>query len=87
MKIQVDVEITPQEMRRLFGLPDMEAFHRQLLDDVRERMTKGADGYDPLKLMQPYVSGALASWDLFQRMASGLSAAGARTPESGPSEG
>ncbi len=29
----------------------------------------------------------LASWDLFQRMATGLSAAGARKPESGPSEG
>jgi hypothetical protein len=68
MKISVDVEVTPEEMRKLLGLPDVEAFQRQLMDDVRERMVAGAEGYDPLKLFQPYVSGTLASWDLFQRM-------------------
>jgi hypothetical protein len=68
MKISVDVEVTPEEMRKLLGLPDVEAFQRQLMDDIRERMVAGAEGYDPLKLFQPYVSGTLASWDLFQRM-------------------
>ena len=77
MNIKVDVEMTPEELRRLFGLPDLEAFQRQLLDDVRERMAQGAEGYDPLKLMQPYVSGNMASWDIFQRMATGLSGASA----------
>lgn len=75
MKINIDIEMTPEEMRRLFGLPDLQAFHDQWLADLRERMTQGADGYDPTKLMQSYVSGTMASWDLFQRMASDFSAA------------
>jgi hypothetical protein len=68
MKISMDVEVTPEEMRKLLGLPDVEGFQRQLMDDIRERMTAGTEGYDPIKLFQPYVTGTMASWDMFQRM-------------------
>ena len=71
MKITVDLDITPEELRKLFGLPDVEGFQRQLMDDIRERMTSGAEGYDPIKLFQPYLSGTLASWDLFQKALAG----------------
>lgn len=79
MKITVDLDITPEELRKLFGLPDVEAFQRQLMDDIRERMAGGAEGYDPIKLFQPYLSGTLASWDLFQKAlvsAAGVAAKG-----------
>jgi hypothetical protein len=72
MKVTMDVDITPEEVRKLFGLPDVEGFNRQLMDDLRERMTAGAEGYDPLKLFQPYVAGSVAGWDLFQRLMSGV---------------
>jgi hypothetical protein len=68
MKISFDVEVTPEEMRKLLGLPDVEAFQRQLMDDIRERMVAGTEGYDPIKLFQPYVTGTVASWDMFQKM-------------------
>lgn len=68
MKISFDVEMTPEEMRKLLGLPDVEAFQRQLMDDIRERMVAGTEGYDPIKLFQPYVTGTMASWDMFQKM-------------------
>lgn len=67
MKVSVDVDITPEELRKLFGLPDVEGFQRQLMEDLRERIASGAEGYDPVKLFQPYISGSLASWDLFQK--------------------
>jgi hypothetical protein len=68
MNFKIDVEITPEEMRKLLGLPDVDAFQRELMDDIRKKMAEGAEGYDPLKLFQPYVSGSLASWDMFQKM-------------------
>ena len=73
MKVTIDIDLTPEEMRKLLGLPDIDAFQRQLMDDIRERMMEGADGYDPLQLFQPYMSGTMASWDMFQKM---LGAAG-----------
>jgi len=81
MKVTVDVDITPEEMRKLFGLPDVEAFQRQLMDDIRERMSAGVEGYDPLKLFQPYMAGTLASWDYFQKLMTNLPASGSKPDE------
>jgi hypothetical protein len=79
MKINVDVDITPEEMRKLMGLPNVEAFHQQILDDIRERMREGAEGYDPLKLFQPYVASGLAGMDMMQKLFSaGLAGSGQR---------
>ncbi len=82
MKVTVAFDITPEEVRKVFGLPDVEAFQRQLMDDIRERMTAGVEGYDPIKLFQPYVTGTMASWDMFQKLmtnAAGLSGTQAPT--------
>lgn len=77
MKVDVTCEITPEELRKLFGLPDVEAFQRQMMDELRERMLSGAEGYDPARLFQPYVQGTLASWDMFQKMLTQAGAMGA----------
>lgn len=78
MKVTVDVDITPEEMRKLFGLPDVEAFQQELMEDIRKRMSAGVEGYDPLKLFQPYMSTTLASWDMFQKMLAGVGASAGR---------
>jgi len=83
MNVKIDIDITPEEMRKLFGLPDVEAFQQQLLDDIRQRMTEGAEGYDPVKLFQPYVSGTLASWDMFQKLFAGAVSKGKGTGSEG----
>jgi hypothetical protein len=73
MKVTMDVDITPEEVRKLFGLPDVEGFQRQMMDDLRSRMQSGMEGYDPLKLFQPYLTGGMAGWDVLQRMLAGAS--------------
>lgn len=78
MKITVDLDITPEELRKLFGLPDVEAFQRDLMDDIRARMAAGVEGYDPIKLFQPYLSGTLASWDLLQKTLTSAAALSAK---------
>ena len=87
MKVTVDFDITPEEVRKLFGLPDVEAFQRQIMDDIRERMIAGVEGYDPLKLFQPYMAGTLASWDFFQKMLTNLpaTASSPKADEASPS--
>lgn len=41
MKINVEVDCTPEEARRLFGLPDLEPLHDIYLSRVKELMAKG----------------------------------------------
>ncbi len=71
MKISVDLDITPVEMRKLMGLPDVEPFQQELMDELRAKMKAGVAGYDPLQLFQPYVASTLASWDAMQKLMRG----------------
>ncbi len=81
MKFHVDLDITAAEMRKLMGLPDVEAFQQQLLDDIRERMQAGVEGYDPLKLFQPYMANSLKGMEMMQQLfTAGLSGGAARPP-------
>ncbi len=81
MKVTMNVDITPEEVRKLFGLPDVEGFQNQLMDDMRARMKEGVEGYDPLKLFQPYVTGGMAGWDVFQRLMTGTGATGTKAED------
>ena len=68
MNIKIDIDVTPEEMRKLMGLPDVETFQNQLMEDIRERINQGVEGYDPLKLFQPYLNSSLAGMDMIQRL-------------------
>lgn len=73
MKFHIDVEMSPAEMRKLMGLPDLEALQQRMLDDIQTRMEQGVEGYDPMELMQPYLKTSLAGMDMMQRLfAAGL---------------
>lgn len=68
MNIKVDVDISPQELRKLMGLPDVEPFNRELMESILERMKAGVEGYDPLSLFQPYMSTTMAGMDAFRKI-------------------
>jgi len=41
MKVTMDIECTPEEARRLMGLPDMGPIHDIYLDKLKETMSQG----------------------------------------------
>jgi hypothetical protein len=63
MKIQFDIEVTPQELRTFFGLPDVEPLQQRLLAQLEEQIQKGATGFDPMTLMKPFLPPNLQSFD------------------------
>ena len=77
MNVKIDIDITPEEMRRLMGLPDVQPFHEDLVERLRENLRIGAEGYDPMALFQPYMSSAVNSVEMFQKFMSGVMGAGA----------
>jgi uncharacterized protein VirK/YbjX len=77
MHIKVDVDITPEEVRRLMGLPDVQAFQQELMDRIKAQMLAGAEGYDPLTLFRPFLEQTASSMESFQKLFGGLMAAGA----------
>lgn len=78
MKIEMTVDLTPEELRRLMGLPDVEAFNRELMESMAQQMRTGTEGYDPVSLFQAYQSNTQAGLDMFRRFYSGVAGAAAR---------
>tara|TARA_B100000678_G_scaffold269170_1_gene256029 strand:- start:1281 stop:1754 length:474 start_codon:yes stop_codon:yes gene_type:complete len=77
MKINVEFDLTPEELRQALGLPNIEAFQQDLLDRIHRQMESGVEGYDPMSLMQPFLqqpalqqglSQGLASFGNYQKM-------------------
>jgi hypothetical protein len=76
MHIKVDVDISPEEVRRLMGLPDVQGFHQEIMDRIKQQMLAGAEGYDPLTLFRPFLEQTASSMEGFQKLFGGLMAAG-----------
>ncbi len=72
MKIKVDIDLTPEEFRKLMGWPDLETFHNKLLDQISEQMDAGAEGYDPLSLLKPFMVQSAGAMDMFQKFMGGI---------------
>ncbi|HSH49587.1 MAG TPA: DUF6489 family protein [Halomonas sp.] len=76
MKINVEFDLTPEEFRRSLGLPDVEAFQKELLERIQKQMEAGVEGYDPMSLMQPFLQQQGLGQGLTQGLSQGLASFG-----------
>lgn len=67
MKINMNVELTPKELRELLGLPDVEEFNQVMMEKVIGRMEKEMEGYDPLTFFKTYMTGTGVGVELFRK--------------------
>ncbi len=67
MRIEISVDLTPEELRRFLGLPDVKAIQDELLEQVRERLRAGGEGLDPLTLMRPFLTPNLRTVEAVQK--------------------
>ncbi len=81
MKIKLDIDATPQELRTFFGLPDVEPMQQEVLDRMREKMLGAVENLDPANLMRPFLPGQMQDLAAWQK-AFWQGVAG-RTPEQG----
>ncbi len=68
MKINVTFDLTPEEFRRVMGLPDVQEFQKELFASMLEKMKSGEDGYDAMSLYQPMFSEGMNAMGQFQKM-------------------
>lgn len=67
MKVNVEVDATPEELRRFLGWPDVQPLHDEMLRTIRERMQAGTEGYDPATLMQSFMPSQFQNMEGIQR--------------------
>ena len=68
MKVNIEVDMTPEEFRKAMGLPDVQKFQEDLMAKIRQQMEEGVEGYEPLALMKPFISQGFDSVETYQKM-------------------
>ncbi|MEQ8432721.1 MAG: DUF6489 family protein [Oceanicaulis sp.] len=56
MKVNINIECTPQEARAFFGLPDVTPLNDQLVQEMQKRMGANMDAMEPEALMRSWMS-------------------------------
>ena len=68
MKIKLDVDCTPEELRGFFGLPEVAPMQQKLLADVEERLRAGLKALDPEALLKAWMPAGLKGFEQLQEM-------------------
>ena len=68
MKISLDIDCTPEELRDFFGLPEIKPMQEQLLKELEERMRANLQALDPEALVKTWLPAGLKGFEQLQEM-------------------
>ncbi len=71
MKIHVEIDITPEELRKLYGVPDMTKLQTMMIEQINEKLT-GADMESLTQFLRPAVSEGMKAVDAYQKFLGGI---------------
>jgi hypothetical protein len=72
MKVSVDVDLTPEELRRLFGLPDLSPIQALVVERITRQVEKGMDSNLFAGITRSIITGGVQSWEAYQKLLSGI---------------
>jgi len=56
MKVNIDIECTPQEARAFFGLPDVTPLNEALVAEMQKRLSANMEAMEPEALMRSWMT-------------------------------
>lgn len=68
MKFTVNVDCTPEEARRFFGLPDFKPMQDAMLQDMEKQMRDNMKAMNPEQIMQTWFPAGLQNFQELQKM-------------------
>lgn len=68
MKINVDIDCTPQEARTFLGLPDVEKMQEAVMAQLQAKMMENVNNLDPESMMKTWLPAGIQSLEQMQKM-------------------
>src|SRR5256885_2478460 len=68
MKIGIDIDCTPEELRGFFGLPDVGPMQDRLLKEVEERLRANLNTLDPETMVKTWLPAGMKGFEQLQEM-------------------
>ena len=81
MKLKIEVDATPQELREFLGLPEVKEIQQEMMEKLREKMLSGVEDYDPAKLLEPFLPENLKSMESMQKAFWNMATASGNKPK------
>lgn len=72
MKVSVDLDLTPEELRRLFGLPDLTPIQALVVERITRQVEKGMDSNLLAGITRSIITGGVQSWEAYQKLLAGI---------------
>jgi hypothetical protein len=86
MKINIDIDCSPEEARRFFGMPDVGKINDAVVETVQSRMTEALETMDGETLLREWMNNGTQAWQSMQsafweqmRKATGVGSGGGST--------
>jgi hypothetical protein len=67
MKIHVEMDMTPEEARKLMGLPDVSQLQDKMLAEMERRMKTALDSSDPEAMLRAWMPVGGQAFEQFQK--------------------
>ena len=68
MKIKLDIDCTPEEVREFFGLPEVKPLQEELLKEVQERLRANIKAMDPEAMLKTWLPTTLKGFEQLQEI-------------------
>ncbi len=67
MKIHMDMDLTPDEARGLFGLPDVKPMQQAMMGEIEARMKKALTAMEPDAMLRTWLPAGIQGLELWQK--------------------
>ncbi len=77
MKVKIEIDLKPEEARKLMGLPEVETMQQDLMDQIKDKMQEEINAMtDPQAFMERYLPLGMQGLEQFQKMMTAFTSAG-----------
>ena len=84
MKINIEIDCTPEEARAFLGLPDVAPIQKVLMEEMQRRMVDAVQTSDPKQLLEQWVPMGFKALEQWPAIWTQLAAAAANFPPKAP---
>lgn len=63
MKLKLDIDVSPEEARQFFGLPEVKPLQDKLMADLEKRLREGMAGMDMQTLLKTWMPSGVPPFD------------------------
>ena len=68
MKVNFDIECTPEEAREFLGLPPVAKIQERMMNELEERLAENIRSMEPENLMKTWLPTTMQNWSDMQKM-------------------